>query len=445
MELYKGDKVWLQLGSKKLKERIEPQSGIRQGCTLSATLFKLITYRIIKEFNKVSKGYVTDKLNVNALFFADDGMLVNDTISEAENAINQMQRIASEYGLKINRDKSNAMIFNTKQKMDQVGGIKVVEEMKYLGITINNGRDIFKNHKENKIKLAETLSNITYSVISRSTNRLLIGKTYWKSIVLPAVLYGSNVVEYNEKEQERLQVIQNQVCRRILNAPKWATNSATRGEIGMSTMSSRIIKSRLNYVNNRRKEGNELIKTVMNELEENEGRWKTFTRKQCDKINIEQKKAQGMGKQEIRKATEDKDTEKWKEEMSKKKTLRYYRSNKTNIKQDEEYDNTRQSDIWFRIKTNCLYLGDRMTDNKTCKQCQNELEDLPHFLLHCEKLKEPRNKSIHLQRPMKESEAQTISEFLFDNLELETKKSVVENLWTQRKLLLKQQDADQHS
>ena len=203
----------------------------------------------------------------------------------------------------------------------------------------------------------------------------------------------------------------------------------------MSTMKYRIIQGRINYINNRRN-GNELIRTVINELETNEGKWKTYTKKQCEKINVNQDFIQGKSKQEIRRIINDKDTEKWKQEMQEKKTLLYYRDKKKEIKQDVEYDNTRESDLWFRTKTNCLYLEDRKKDNKTCKICMNPIEDLPHFLLHCEKLNEIRGESLQLQRPRMEDDFTTITTFLFDKSDEEQKKSVIKKMWSKRRSLL---------
>ena len=42
----------------------------------------------------------------------------------------------------------------------------------------------------------------------------------WKSIALPAVLYGANVMALTETESKQLQVIENGVYRQILGAPK---------------------------------------------------------------------------------------------------------------------------------------------------------------------------------------------------------------------------------
>ena len=49
-------------------------SGIKQGCTGSTTLFKLITYEIIKELEKNGERLEMDANLPNSLFFADDSL-----------------------------------------------------------------------------------------------------------------------------------------------------------------------------------------------------------------------------------------------------------------------------------------------------------------------------------------------------------------------------------
>ncbi len=63
------------------------------------------------------------------------------------------------------------------------------------------------------------MANTTYSVIDRACNKLLIGKTYWKSVVLLCPLNGSSVVVWNQQELEKMQRIENSVWRKILSAP----------------------------------------------------------------------------------------------------------------------------------------------------------------------------------------------------------------------------------
>ena len=49
---------------------------------------------------------------------------------------------------------------------------------------------------------------MTYSVMHKSCNKIMIGKVYWKSVVLPAVLTGASVLCWMRSELEMLQRIE---------------------------------------------------------------------------------------------------------------------------------------------------------------------------------------------------------------------------------------------
>ena len=66
--------------------------------------------------------------------------------------------------------------------------------MKYLGIEIDNKRNYFKTQTGFFLENARKMPNITYSVIEKSCNKLLIGKTFWKRIALPSLLYGTHII-----------------------------------------------------------------------------------------------------------------------------------------------------------------------------------------------------------------------------------------------------------
>ena len=54
--IYENDNTTINFGE--LSKTIDVTSGIRQGCTGSTMLFKLITYMIIEELNRRGTGYV---------------------------------------------------------------------------------------------------------------------------------------------------------------------------------------------------------------------------------------------------------------------------------------------------------------------------------------------------------------------------------------------------
>ena len=134
------------------------------------------------------------------LFFADDGLLLSNSIDDAAKNIQIVTQISRPFGLDINKTKSNIMIFNLKEQPEYIGDIEVVSKIKYLGIEIDNKKNYFRSQRTNIVEKARKMANMTYSIIEKGCNRLLIGKTYWKSIASPSILYGVNVINLSEED-----------------------------------------------------------------------------------------------------------------------------------------------------------------------------------------------------------------------------------------------------
>ena len=77
---------------------------------------------------------------------------------------------------------------------------------------------------------------------------MLIGKTFWKGAVLPNILYGSDVINYNASELSNIQVIENKAYRLILQVPHCTANSFLRGEIGASSSKARDMKNKILFL-----------------------------------------------------------------------------------------------------------------------------------------------------------------------------------------------------
>ena len=103
---------------------------------------------IINELNSRGAGYKDDIVNVNSLYFADDGLLLAGNIEDATNNLKMVMQISREFGLEINKEKSNIIIFNMEQQPDAIEDIKVVNKTKYQGIEIDNKRIYFKTQRQ---------------------------------------------------------------------------------------------------------------------------------------------------------------------------------------------------------------------------------------------------------------------------------------------------------
>ena len=74
----------------------------------------------------------------------------------------------------------------------------MVDKIKYLGIEIGNKRDIFKGHKQNILKRTDGRAYEINKVIETSCNKLLIGKTWWKCMVVAGELLGVGVMNLSK-------------------------------------------------------------------------------------------------------------------------------------------------------------------------------------------------------------------------------------------------------
>ncbi|XP_043192465.1 uncharacterized protein LOC122365374 [Amphibalanus amphitrite] len=297
---------------------------------------------------------------------------------------------------------------------------------------------MFKEQKQQMIEKAQRMANMTYGVIARSCNKLMIGKTFWKSLALPSILYGANIFYITEEEVKKLEMIENGVYRQILGAPRYTANCALRGEIGASTMKTRVMKGHLQYVRSTLQGNNQLLKEVIEtQLEEKSTKWAKMINAHLETLNLSQKDLRDLKKEELNQNMIRWDDKRWKEEVETKTSLRIYKRWKLKVKEDDVYDNTPQSRILFQARTNTLPLNSRkrFTKEKTnCVLCDEQNEDLKHFLLECPILSEIREKCPELQQPYWEDKEEVIMKFLFDDnrKHMEDKKQILYSMWKLR-------------
>ena len=125
------------------------------------------------------------------------------SLKDTKDYLDSITQISREFGLEINLEKSSVIIFNIREKPEHLGNIK-----------------------------ARKMVNITYSVIEKSCNKLLIGMIFWKSIVLLIC----SIINLTEDNIDELQKIDNSVYRTILRAAHYSPTVTLSGEIGAPLM-----------------------------------------------------------------------------------------------------------------------------------------------------------------------------------------------------------------
>ena len=325
-----------------------------------------------------------------------------------------------------------------KEKYEKISNIEVVEEIKYLGVIVQAKRNVFEGQKNEIMKKIKRLSVMTNSVIEKSCHRVMMGKTYWKGVVLPSALYGAEVIDMKAEEIDKLQKAENTAMRRILKAPKWTAQAAIR-EIGISNMKARIARSRLLYLRRIETGNNEVLKRILEDSKKHKkSKWWETTRKYMNWAQIEEREIKEKTAKEIRGKIAKVVEEEWREEMEKKNSLRIYRRFKKEMN-EEDYSGSLESMVWLRARTNSLNLGENswQRNRDVCVGCSEERETLEHFILHCPRWEEWRIESRSLQRPRIEETDQVLGEFLFGGHENNTKMRTLLKMWNERQRLIR--------
>ena len=246
VQMYSQDSTTIKLGN--MREKIEVTSGIRQGCCISTLLFKLVTFKIIEELRSKGKRYKIDKYEGNSVWLADDSTLIASNIRDMETNIEILKNTARIYGLKVNEDKSKVLQVRGTERPRRIGGLEVVERVKYLGVTLGGvGRDIFKYERENLIERAQKKATAMKMYIKKSYDITLVGKAVWKLQVIPAFLFGKQVVTLPKKIIDKLQKIENNMYRYLIGVGATTPVATLRGEVGASSVESRVMETVLSF------------------------------------------------------------------------------------------------------------------------------------------------------------------------------------------------------
>ena len=112
-------------------------------------------------------------------------MLFANSIEMAEKNIEVLKEVGEYFGLKVNVEKSKALVYKCKERPAEIGGIEVVRNLKYLGMVVDDSRDLYSTHRKAVVDRSKWRARETCSAIKRSYNRVLVGKIIWKNIELP--------------------------------------------------------------------------------------------------------------------------------------------------------------------------------------------------------------------------------------------------------------------
>ena len=215
--------------------------GLKQGEVCSPVLFSLFINELASEIiNKGKHGVqlIPDLLELLILMFADDVILLSDSITGLQNQLNVLCDTALSLGLTVNLDKSNIVVFRNggylslKEKWFYGGSkMNVVNMYKYLGVILST-------------KLS--FSHMLYDIANKGKRRVInifkllrqtgerSPKIFFKMFdaqIQPILSYGAEVWGLVAK-LDVIEKVHTFALKRFLNVSIRTPNASVYGELG---------------------------------------------------------------------------------------------------------------------------------------------------------------------------------------------------------------------
>ena len=204
----------------RLSEAFTINTGLRQGCVLSPTLFSLYINDVVTTMKKKVYGLQCGSDTIPGLLFADDTALLAHDEDSLRKSLNCLVEWCEEWGVGINVSKCGIMHMRKKgavrSKMSySIGGeeLPLVTNYKYLGCTVVEHLDLDDMVEDKGVDGKKALGawfqrgNVEMGGVEVGTFKRLMS-----SIVESTMMYGAEVWGCN-RNVETLQQVQLKAAR----------------------------------------------------------------------------------------------------------------------------------------------------------------------------------------------------------------------------------------
>ena len=198
-------------------------SGVRQGCVLAPSLFNTCMDWVLgRVVDQSHCGASVGNTRVTDLVFADDAVILSESLEVLVMALEALHEEAKPLGLEVSWAKTKVQVFGglldeTVRSVHACGeDIDILDSFTYLGSVVhNNGGS--RHEVMRRIGLAHGVMDSLNASIWRC--RYLCRRTkirIFKSLVLPVLLYGCETWTLNSDLKRRINAFGNKCLRRIM-------------------------------------------------------------------------------------------------------------------------------------------------------------------------------------------------------------------------------------
>ena len=209
----------------KHSEWFEVEQGVRQGCILSPWLFNVFLDVIVQEAREGFKeGVRLGEENVDILLFADGMVLVADSEESLRVNLTKLDEALTKWEMKMNWEKTEVMKVGKERGhcCVEVGDRKLesVEVGKCLGVMISGYGRMEEKIRSRIGKVARVIGGLNEPVWKRKELSRRTKLRVYNAIVVPTLMYGSEMWVLNKQLESAVQATEMRVLRQIVEKRK---------------------------------------------------------------------------------------------------------------------------------------------------------------------------------------------------------------------------------
>ena len=222
-------------------------TGVKQGCILSPTLFGLYIDDLAKELNSSAFDVQVKDRNVAALLYADDIVVLAPNAENLQTLIDLIHNWCTTWGIKINSSKSNIMHFRKRHcrkprsSFHFKAGNQTIEytsEYRYLGYHINEHLDISQTVGRIIIAANRALVSLNHRTKCAGGFHYDTYTMLFNQLVLSRILVYSCI--WGHREFPKVKSIQTAAMRFFLGVGTSCPNTGLFGEMGWVPLQAEI-------------------------------------------------------------------------------------------------------------------------------------------------------------------------------------------------------------
>lgn len=228
--------------------------GVKQGDTLSPTLFGIFVNDLISDVKQLDKGIQLGNEKVSILVYADDIVILANTEEDLQCMMNKIADWGKKWRVKFSGSKSNVVHFRKAGKERTsfnftLGNlpIQIVEKYKYLGLVLHETL----SYDVSATVLADAGGRALGAIINKYKKIGGLGyytyTTMYNAGVCPILDYASEIWGY--KSFPKIDTVQNRAIRAFLGVHTYAANAAINGDFGWTYSSVRRKVAMVRYWN----------------------------------------------------------------------------------------------------------------------------------------------------------------------------------------------------